>query len=86
MNQPWGAAYVNVEIVCRDLQEHRRRIDTRAATVPGLKLPIWEQVLARDYRPWSEARLVIDTGGKSVEQSLQELLQKLATAATTDLE
>src|SRR5262245_7663829 len=33
-----GAQYVNIEVVCSDLQEHRRRVETRSSTVPGLTL------------------------------------------------
>jgi predicted kinase len=34
-----GARVVEVEIVCSDPQEHRRRIETRASDVPGPVLP-----------------------------------------------
>jgi predicted kinase len=44
-----GAIAVNVEIVCSDRQEHRRRVETRVADIPGLNLPTWDEVLARDY-------------------------------------
>jgi predicted kinase len=36
-----GARVVEVEMVCSDPQEHRRRIETRASDVSGLVLPDW---------------------------------------------
>jgi predicted kinase len=50
-----------VEVVCSDAAEHRRRVESRTADVTGQVLPTWEEVLTRDYEPWQEERLVIDT-------------------------
>lgn len=74
-----GAAYVNVEVVCSDREEHRRRVETRASTVPGLILPTWQAVLAREYHPWTVERVVIDTAGRSEDESFEELLARAAT-------
>ena len=41
-------ACIELEIICSDTEEHRHRINTRKATVKGLKLPTWQQVVARD--------------------------------------
>lgn len=72
------ATFLNFEIVCSDQSEHRRRVETRQASVPGLKLPDWSEVLGREYHPWTRDRLVIDTAGKPVSKSFDELLSKLA--------
>lgn len=56
-----GAPMVGVEMVCSDVAEHRRRVESRIADVPGLVLPDWEKVAARDYSPWLDADLRIDT-------------------------
>ena len=65
-----GVAALEVEIVCSDLVEHRRRVETRLATVPGLRLPTWQEVVDRDYRPWDRERIVIDTAHQGVEQAV----------------
>ena len=62
-----GVRVVEVECVCSDQAEHRRRVETRTVDVPGLKLPNWEDVLRRDYRPWTAPHLVVDTAVMSVE-------------------
>lgn len=50
-----------VEVVCSDPAEHRRRVEERRPEFgPGLH-PSWRQVTERDYEPWTEPRLTIDT-------------------------
>ncbi|WAS94220.1 AAA family ATPase [Nannocystis punicea] len=52
----------DVEIVCTDLHEHRRRFEARVADIPGHRLPTWADVQARVYEPWLTApRVVVDT-------------------------
>ena len=62
-----------VEIICSDLQEHRRRVETRTTDIPGLRLPTWQEVIERDYRAWDRERVVIDTALGSLEQHLKTL-------------
>jgi len=56
-----GARVVEVEIVCSDAAEHRRRVESRVADIDGHQLPAWKDVVERDYRPWETERLIIDT-------------------------
>jgi predicted kinase len=58
-----GAHVLEVETICTDIEEHRRRIETRASEVPGLILLDWQAVIGRDYEPWDRDRLTIDTAG-----------------------
>ena len=68
-----GAEFVNIEVVCSDTAEHRRRVETRASTVPNMPLPSWEDVVAREYQSWAVPRVTIDTAGSSPETSYAEL-------------
>lgn len=72
-----GAHFVNIEICCSDPAEHQRRVDTRISTVPGLRLPSWAEVEHREYEPWLRDRIAIDTFGKTVDESFEELCQIL---------
>ncbi|PYR59935.1 MAG: hypothetical protein DMF85_06530, partial [Acidobacteria bacterium] len=65
---------LDVEIVCSDAAEHRRRVDGRAADIPGHRVPTWQEVVDRDYRAWDRDRLVIDTARLSVEESVRTIL------------
>jgi len=72
-----GAQYVNIEVVCSDSQEHRKRVETRLPTVPGLTPPTWRDVTEREYDDWTVDRVVVDTFGRSERECLAELLAKI---------
>ncbi|WP_428243889.1 AAA family ATPase [Gynuella sp.] len=71
------AEYVDIEIICSDPVEHRKRIELRMPDVQGLTLPNWAQVLSREYHSWQNAILTIDTANKSIDGSYKELRQAL---------
>ncbi len=68
-----------VEIICSDPDEHRRRVETRITDVPNLELPSWTDIVGSDYQPWDSARLVIDTAGQTEQESFQALLAVLSS-------
>ncbi|MDD9901024.1 MAG: AAA family ATPase [Alphaproteobacteria bacterium] len=72
-----GAKYVNIEVSCSDSAEHRYRLENRDVGIKNLKMPTWEQVKNRDYHPWTMPRICIDTAGRTVVESLEELISKL---------
>jgi len=61
-----GARVVEVQTICSDVEEHRRRVETRANEVSGLILPDWSAVIGRDYHTWDRHHIMIDTAGQSV--------------------
>jgi predicted kinase len=71
-------AVVEVEVVCSDPDEHRRRAETRVSDIPGLRLPTWQEIVSREYHPWDREHLVVDTARQSVEQSVQMLREAIA--------
>lgn len=72
-----GVPALDFEIVCSDAVEHRRRVENRATDITGDRLPTWQEVVERDYRPWDSERIVIDTGRLSVEQSVRTILAEV---------
>ena len=64
-----GKRCIEIEIVCSDEAEHRRRVESRVADIAGHQLPTWQQVCAREYEAWG-AGIVIDTAGQDVEASV----------------
>ena len=68
-----SVALVEVEVVCSDGNEHRRRVESRSADIPGLMLPAWGDVEARAYELWDGEHVVIDTAHRPVERSVTEL-------------
>ena len=71
-----GTRCIEIEVVCSDHAEHRRRVESRIADIAGHRLPTWQQVCDRDYEPW-EANVVIDTAGQDIEASVDALRQRL---------
>jgi predicted kinase len=72
-----GVPSLDVEVVCSDPEEHRRRVESRKGDIPDHKLPTWQQVLAREYHPWDRERLVVDTALLTVEQAAQAILAEV---------
>ncbi|UPK16800.1 AAA family ATPase [Bradyrhizobium sp. 131] len=67
-----SACIVEIEVVCSDLILHRQRVETRTPDISGLKLPTWDEVVNRDYEPWDQERLVLDTAVSSLDDLLQQ--------------
>ncbi len=74
-----GVPAVEIEIICSDRDEHRRRVETRASDIPGLVKPRWEDVTARDYEDWGQSPITIDTAKQGVDEAVVALLSKLET-------
>jgi len=64
---------IEIEVQCSDAAEHRRRVETRVADLPGFKLPSWDEVLSREYAPWNRPHLILDTANRTVEQNVQAI-------------
>jgi predicted kinase len=68
-----AVAVVEVEVICSDATEHRRRIASRVADIPGLTLPAWDEVQTRAYERWDGEHVVIDTARQPVERGVTAL-------------
>ena len=79
-----GVQAIEVEIVCSDLHEHRQRVETRVADITGHVLPSWQDVIDRDYRPWTRERLVIDSARTTVDESVEAMLTLLRTSRSRE--
>jgi predicted kinase len=71
------AEFINIEIICADRSVHRKRVETRIASVPNLVLPTWAEVESREYHLWIKSRVVIDTSVKTQDESFEELISKI---------
>jgi predicted kinase len=73
-----AAQVLSVELVCSDIDEHRRRVESRAPDIPHHRPPTWSEVQAHDYRPWDCDRFVVDTARLDVSESVQRIVSALA--------
>jgi predicted kinase len=76
-----GARILEVEVICSDKAEHRRRVEARRPDIDGFTLPDWESVASHDYAAWSEPRLVIDTARLSADAAVATIESQLAAMA-----
>lgn len=72
-----GVRFLEVETICSDKAEHRRRVETRKVDVPGLRLPGWADVMNRKYEPWDRERVVVDTAHRDVEECVANVISRL---------
>jgi predicted kinase len=75
-----GSGLLEVEVVCTNPMEHRRRVETRSPDIPGHVLPSWTEVLQRDYRPWTTGRLVVDTAHADVVAGVDAIVSAVRAA------
>ncbi len=67
-----------IEVVCSDPLEHRRRVEARSPDIPGLIPPTWDEVLTREYHAWDRDHIQVDTATETPERiirSVRELLR-----------
>ena len=62
-----GASVVEVEVICSDPVEHRRRAERRTVDITDLRLPTWQEIIEREYHAWDRTHLVLDTTVTSVQ-------------------
>jgi predicted kinase len=73
-----GSPVFEVEIICSDLSEHMRRVESRSADIPGHRLATWSEVIERDYHPWDRDRIVVDTAGLDPDHSVRTIQSALS--------
>ncbi len=76
--------YLEIEIVCSDIIEHRKRVETRVSEVEGLTLPDWKQVTDLVYEPWSREHLVLDSYSLSSDESVSRNIDVLSQYSTLE--
>ena len=72
---------LEVEIRTSDLSEHRRRVEDRTSDIAGLRLPTWDDVMAREYAPWNREHLVLDTSLMALDGCVEVIQRALHEAA-----
>ena len=60
----------NIEVLCSDPIEHRRRVETRVSDIIGLTSPTWQSVQQHKYEQWETERFVVDTALLSPNEAL----------------
>lgn len=73
-----GTGYLEIEIICSDIIEHRKRVETRVSEVKELTLPDWIQVTDLVYEPWNREHLVLDSYSLSSDECASRIIGVLS--------
>lgn len=76
-----GANLLEVEIICSDKEEHKRRVEARTSDIDGFVLPAWSSITSHDYIPWTEPRLTVDTALLSASDAVLAIEEQLVAMA-----
>ena len=72
-----AARLLEVELICTDKAEHRRRVETRQSDIDGLVMPTWQEVRERRFDPWNRPRLVIDTASTDATAAARRIAERI---------
>ena len=76
-----GAPLFEIEVVCSDIAEHRRRVEDRLDDPAALSPPTWAEVEARTYEPWTDAALRLDTAVLDPDEAAAMICETVARLA-----
>ncbi|MHC3822370.1 hypothetical protein [Pseudomonas sp. G3-19] len=62
---------LNIEVICSDRREHRRRVEQRQSDITGLTPPTWSSVANHEFEAWAQPILRLDTTSLSVDQAVE---------------
>ena len=66
-----GVPLLNIEVICSDRLEHRRRVEQRQSDITGLTTPTWSSVANHEFEAWTQPILRLDTTSLSVDQAVE---------------
>lgn len=66
---------LEVEIMCSDRTEHRRRVEGRKTDIRDFTLPTWDAVLHHEYGAWTTSRLVVDSSLVTASEAAIQILE-----------
>ena len=72
-----GSKYFNIEIICSNKEEHRKRVETREGDINGFIFPTWDEIEKRDYQEWNKPVIRIDSYNKEIDQCVDEIMDKV---------
>jgi predicted kinase len=68
--------YHEIEVVCSDKTEHRRRLESRESAPGKIRTVTWDDITKRQSQPWSGC-IVFDTSGESSEENCRRFEKEI---------
>jgi predicted kinase len=75
---------VNIQLICSDTDEHRRRVEERCADISGHVLPTWDAVMQHEFEAHDDVHLILDTAVMSPAETVDRC-QAYLTSRLGDL-
>ncbi|GAA1407718.1 AAA family ATPase [Catellatospora coxensis] len=77
-----GTVMYAIEVICADPAEHRRRVEQRRPEHDQAMQPSWEDVRTREFTPWREPRLLVDTAACDTPDLVSLILRGIRAHGT----
>lgn len=68
-----GCRSIEVEFTCSDSALHRQRAEKRPSDIEGLVQPDWNAIQQREYEPWTQEHLILDTAHLAVDEAVARI-------------
>ncbi|HHQ6603412.1 TPA: AAA family ATPase [Serratia fonticola] len=68
---------LEIEIICSDKAQHKKRVEHRSADITGHVLPDWQKVITRQYEVWLSTDITLDTSVLTPDQAVEVILQHI---------
>ncbi|KTD17046.1 AAA family ATPase [Legionella jordanis] len=75
------STYFEVELICSNIGEHRKRVESRLPDICNHRLPTWQEVVDKDYETWKYPVFVFDTSKLSVDRCVEGILQQISVSS-----
>lgn len=71
---------IEINVLCSDTAEHRRRAETRKVDIDGHINPTWDEIVNRAFDDWDTDVIIVDTCRTSANDIAEEIVARLAKA------
>ena len=78
-----GADVLTIEVVCRDVELHRRRVGSRRPNLPGHDVPTWDDVTRLSYEPWPDVDVVVDSA-EADDELIDAIASRIRRSGSSD--
>ncbi|NLR98997.1 AAA family ATPase [Rhizobium sp. P38BS-XIX] len=69
---------IEINVLCSDTAEHRRRAETREVDIDGHINPTWDEIINHTFDDWDRDVIIVDTFRTSANDIAEELVARLA--------
>lgn len=69
--------YLEIELLCSDGEEHKRRVENRRSDINAHRPPTWQEVMERRFDPWDRERLVLDTATLAIDEAVAAIIKQV---------